>query len=1041
VIPALWLSIGLALATETGTIDGILFDARGVPQPGRVIRIGDVVVMTDALGGFTATVAAGEVEVTVDARDRVGTVTISPGRETEVLLTDVGGGQWFALVETPSLSEDTVTPVDAGPKGPLRGVVRAESGAPLKGARVLVRGREEEAVTDANGVFTLDLPYGTWEVSVVARGFAAQIVRDLNVDATDREPVALSLVPAGLALEDFVVKAPRITGSSASLLEERKTASAVADVVGAEQMRKAGDPDAAQALRRATGITVVGGRYVYVRGLGDRYAATTLNGSTLPSPEPEKRVVPLDLFPTSVLEGVVILKTPSPDQIGEFGGGIVQIRTRGVPSQRVLAVAGTIGARTGTTFQKAQIGPRGPTDFLGIDGGFRAIPAQIVEGAADQPLKPRGIFSDAGYTPEELEAFGESFPNRWDPTTKRLSPDGSLQFTLGNRWKLPGDDRRIGALLSLNWSNSWDADDAFRRVYSTSDSGLQLKRDTTFQSAQNRITLGGMGVIGATLGDGHELVSTTLLNRISTYDALMFTADDPTGSNDTRGVRFAWAEQQLVFQQLRGHHGFLDEQPLTLDWRYAFSQATRLDPDRREGTYVSTEAGYAISQRGTWNELAWGNLKDVNHDAQADVAYAVLRKAARPGLVKAGGMVVQRTRSSNLRRFSYELRGVDGLDLYGTIGGLLTPDNIGATDASDGGYAQIEEVTSNSDDYVAKQALYAGYLMADLPLHARVRWMGGARVEDSTQTVSTFELFNPDNVPVEARLHTTDVLPSTTMTFAVYPGDKPETMLVRLGYGRTLSRPEFRELSTVPFNDFRTGVLYYGNPELQRGLIDHVDVRWEWYPRPGENVSIAGFYKGFRNPIEQVTAVSAVSGLASTFANANRATNLGVEIDFRVTGEGLHEAIRDLYVSGNAAFIRSRIDLGENAGNDTSSERPLQGQSPWVVNASLGYDNPESGVSVSLLYNVFGPRILDVGQSGIPDTYELPVHRLDVVGLIPLPEDLQLRLRATNLLDWPSRQRTGDELAEQRKDGVGFSLGLQWTAPAPKSGKDRPAPR
>ncbi len=1031
-IAALWLALGLAFAQDTGSVEGVVFDARGVPLADRWVRVGDVVVVTDALGGFRAVAPAGDVVVSVEGHVEVGTVTVVAGRQTELLLTQTLDGGWYALAETPTAATPDAPANDTAPRGTLRGLVRAESGAPLKGARVLVRGREEEAVTDSYGAFSIDLPYGAWEVSVVARGFAAQIVRDLQVDAEEREPVALSLVPAGLAMEDFIVKAPRITGSSASLLEERKTASAVADVVGAEQMRKAGDPDAAQALRRATGITVVGGRYVYVRGLGDRYAATTLNGSTLPSPEPEKRVVPLDLFPTSVLEGVVILKTPSPDQIGEFGGGIVQIRTRGVPSQRVLAVAGTLGARTGTTFRQAQVGPRGPTDFLGIDGGFRAIPKLVIEDAADQPLKPQGIFSDAGYTPEELEAFGESFANRWDPTTKRIAPDGSLQFTLGNRWNLPGDDRRIGALLSLNWSNSWDADDAFRRVYSTSESGLQLKRDTTFASAQNRVTLGGMAVVGANLGKQHDIVSTTLLNRISTYDALVFRADDPTGSNDTRGVRFAWAEQQLVFQQLRGHHGFLDGAPLTLDWRYAFSQATRLDPDRREGTYVETEDGDAISQRGTWNEMAWGNLRDVNHDVQADLAYSVLRKAPRPGMIKAGGMVVQRTRSSNLRRFSYELRGVDGLDLYGTIGGLLTPDNIGASEPGDGGYAQIEEVTSNSDDYVAKQSLYAGYLMADVPLHARIRWMGGARVEDSTQTVSTFELFNPDNVPVEARLHTTDVLPSTTMTFAIFPGDKPETMLVRVGYGRTLSRPEFRELSTVPFNDFRTGVLYYGNPDLQRGLIDHIDVRWEWYPRPGENLSVAGFYKGFRNPIEQVTAVSAVSGLASTFANAERATNLGVEVDFRVTGEGLHEAIRDLYVSGNAAFIRSRIDLGDRAGNDTSSERPLQGQSPWVVNASIGYDNPESLISVSLLYNVFGPRILDVGQSGIPDTYELPVHRLDLVGLIPLPQDLQLRLRTTNLLDWPSRQRTGAELAEQRKDGVGFSVGVQWNAPQPK---------
>jgi outer membrane receptor protein involved in Fe transport len=313
--------------------------------------------------------------------------------------------------------------------------------------------------------------------------------------------------------------------------------------------------------------------------------------------------------------------------------------------------------------------------------------------------------------------------------------------------------------------------------------------------------------------------------------------------------------------------------------------------------------------------------------------------------------------------------------------------------------------------------------------------MVGARMEHSAQQVSTFELFNPSQVPVGANLATTDVLPSTTVTIGVGAQDAPDEMLVRLSYGRTLSRPEFRELSEVPFTDFRTGVLFYGNPDLQRALIDNFDLRWEWYPRAGESLSVAAFGKLFRNPIEQVTEVSAVSGLSSTFANARRATNIGVEADFRFYFDHLHKALSDLYMSGNAAFIYSRIDVGDS-GNDTSEKRPLQGQSPWVVNAAIGYDSPTTGISVSLLYNVFGPRIVDVGQSGVPDTYELPVHRLDLVGLFPTGKGWQIRVRGSNLLDWPVRQRTGTEIAEEQRDGWGASIGIQYAAP-PKADEDK----
>jgi TonB-dependent receptor len=427
-------------------------------------------------------------------------------------------------------------------------------------------------------------------------------------------------------------------------------------------------------------------------------------------------------------------------------------------------------------------------------------------------------------------------------------------------------------------------------------------------------------------------------------------------------------------------------------------------------------------------------LRDVNHDGSADLTFTPNPKSEVQQSFKVGAAAISRSRNSTSRRFTYSFDGTEGIDLTAPIVDVITPENIGEDEPDDPAYLSVHEVTTNSDDYEAGQTLRAGYAMADLGLGKRIRLMGGARVESSRQSVRTFELFNPQLVPVEAVLDTTDVLPALTGTLALGPARERDRMLLRAGYGRTLSRPEFRELSSVAFTDFLTGALLKGNPDLERATIDNLDLRWELYPSPNESLSVAAFYKDFTDPIERVAQSSSVSGLAYTFGNARGATNLGVEMDLRITFGRISDVLRDVYVSANGALIDSQVDLTGSV-KDTSTERPLQGQSPWVANLQLGYDNPESGLSLSLLYNSFGPRITDVGQSGVPDTYELPVHRLDAVALVPLSAAWRIRLKATNLLDAKEVSRTGDAIAEESRSGRAFSLAIQWRPPPPERGE------
>jgi outer membrane receptor protein involved in Fe transport len=1001
-----WICVALA---QEGELVGIVFDAAGSPVAGAPVSVGSVATVSDEGGAWRLAVPAGA--ATLHVADASIEVPVVAGRTTEVLVT-LGG---TVTIEAPPAAE-VVEERPTGPPGSLEGtVVDGDTGEPLGGVRVFVRGSDADATSDARGRFRLTLPSGGWDLSAVRAGYATEAAT-VEVVASEDRPVALKLVKAGLSLGDVTVKAPRIAGAASSVLDERKEAAGVSDVLGAEQMSRSGDSDAAAALRRVTGLTVIGGKYVYVRGLGDRYSATLLNGSMLPSPEPEKRVVPLDLFPTSLLEAVVVQKTFSPDRPAEFGGGIVEVRTKRIPEEPLLSMSVSGSYVSGTTGVTSPYLQSGPTDWAGFGKGFRALPEELAAASEEEAIKPGGIFSDGGYSAEELEHFGELVPNRWGLRDRALAPDFGVSASAGRRWQLGGVE--VGGLGGLVFSNGWSLDEGTRTVYSnTGDGELEAKRITDFVETENRVRLGGALSLGAEWGEHGRVTSTTLLMRSSTGSAESYDADDPTGSNDTHSVRIAWEEQQLLFEQVEAS---VPAGPVLAEARYALGIATRAAPDGREYTYLATDDGLVVSQRGSWSEILYEDLHDTTHDVGLDLTLPIGEAKA-----KAGGQMMVRARESTTRRFGYEFQGSEGIDLSADIEDIITADNIGAEGEDDPGYLELEENTSSSDDYTAGQRLVAGYLMGDVPWTPRIRTLAGARVESSAQSVSTFELFDTSNEPVEASLETLDVLPAATVTFGV--GADPDAMLVRLGYGRTVSRPELRELTEVSYYDYRTGRLLYGNPDLERATIENVDVRWEWYPRAGESVSIGGFFKYFDHPIESVVAVSAVSGSVGTFDNATSATNWGAELDVRQRLDVVSELLRDVYVSGNASLVRSRVDLSDTEGNQTSDERPLQGQSPWVVNAQLGYENPDSRTNVALLYNVFGPRIVEVGTSGIPDTYEEPVHRVDLVVSQGIGEHWAVRAKGANLLDWPVRETTGGVVSEETRDGWSAGLSLTWT--------------
>lgn len=955
-------------------------------------------------------------------------VSVVDGQTVELIFTLNRDGSIERIKEeienTVETARKASTPKEASHL--LEGVVMdLKESTPIEGAGVFVQGMREESKTDKDGAFRIKLPRGSYNITVIhprygtikITGYEIPPQKSKRKESGHKPVLRIEMSPIDVHLDDVTVSAPRIVGGTAVLLLERQKTNMVKDIIGAEEMAKGGAGDAAGALRRVTGITVMGGKYVYVRGLGERYSLTLLNGSALPSPEPERRVVPLDMFPTLILDSVEIQKNYSPDMPGEFGGGAVTLKTRPFPSQFVASLSLSIGLVGGTTFHKGLKSQGGRFDVLGIDGGYRALPKEVEKASKDSLLLESDMFSQRGYTAEELQRFGRLMPNKWNFHRSHVWPNIGFSATVGDGVKIFG--KKAGYFAALTYGNDWNLENRELNFYVLGTGGsLERAHNYKLESLKNTITLAGILASGIDLNKNHKLRFTSLFNRITDNENRLYEGYNRDVGGKIRVGRLRWEERMLLLQQVRGAH-FLDcGIKLKLDWRYAFSTAMRDEPDRREYRYdqrtYQNDSLWLLSDRPEGNQRLFSELLDMNHDFGVDTSMQIKRWSWLDLKIKTGAGFTHKKRTVDTRRYKFTHKGPlsgEAEILSGSPEEIFVPENIGSH-----GF-QFEEITRQTDNYNASQLMWGSYVSAALDLSRGFSLTTGFRVEGSRQKVQTYELFNPDNEPVDSKLNTIDILP--ILGFAWKPNDKN---VVRLFYGRTVSRPDFRELSPATFNDVTGGRQIFGNPELNRAVLENLDLRWEWYPERGENLSLALFYKHFRDPIESIVILSATHSI--TYENAHGANNVGVELSGRKRLGFIYPSLRDLYFAGNLAFIWSRVVLPEDAGIQTSTKRPLQGQSPFVANLQFGYDNVDTETTVSLLYNVFGKRIQQVGALGAPDVYERPFHTLDFVFRQIVGKGISLQLKAKNILDLPVKLMQGDKEVEVFHRGRTFTLGI-----------------
>ncbi|MEP6692112.1 MAG: TonB-dependent receptor [Gemmatimonadaceae bacterium] len=898
------------------------------------------------------------------------------------------------------------------PSGRITGrVIDAKSGDAIGDAGVQIVGRGTGAATRADGRFFLpEIPAGTVTIQVRRIGYQPKTVTGIMLVGGQTLEQNIALTQAAAQLQALVVTAAAERGAVGAALDQQRRAPGIVTAITAAQIERSPDSDAAQAMQRVSGVTVQDGKYVFVRGLGERYTTTTLNGVRIPSPEPERKVVPLDLFPSSLLESVTTAKTFTPDLPGDFSGAQVDLRTREFPAGRVLAYSTTIGYNAAATGGTVPAAPRLGTEWLALAGGGRSIPSALGNGSIP-----------ASATQADINRIVGSFRNAWTPIPGSSIPNLSGSATIGGEGEM--GPQRIGYVGSLSYANTQEVRAGEHRAksnYITSSNSSVPFDAFTGSSGRSGVLFGGLVNLSSWFGDHTKIALNNSYNRSADNEAQrdegVLNTDD---LGPARRMTLSYIERSVRSSQLRLDHAIGTRHQL--DGSFTSSGVTRSEPDRSDIVYTREALPSGELLPYAWlssrPDAARRSFSDLTENALAgDANYKLsLASGENEWSVKAGG--AYRTTRRDASALPYDILS----NALTHAQRELAPEQIfdgRFARASDPYFRIIDQSTGGR--YTADESIAGSYAMAELPrLFGRLRIIGGARVERWKLDVNT-ESVDPTVGRVRARRNNTDVLPSLIVNVRL-----TEAQTLRISASRTVSRPEYRELvptETTPaiIGEVRT----VGNDSVRRALIRNYDVKWEWYPAAGEVLSLGAFAKDFIDPIETVE-LSTSGAEKRTYQNARGANNYGVELEVRKGLGSFARSLSPLSVFGNATVMQSQIRLTPGSASQ-NRERPMVGQAPYVVNGGLAYAAAEGRATATVLYNVVGRRVWAAGTNPRPDSYELARSSMDVTLQLPLFRAFSAKIDGKNLLDAPVivRQGTVDRL--RYTTGRVLSLGVSW---------------
>ncbi|HEX2535892.1 MAG TPA: TonB-dependent receptor [Chitinophagaceae bacterium] len=834
----------------------------------------------------------------------------------------------------------------------LSGKVVNEKNEPLPGVTVKVT-NAGSTTSDIDGNFSLNLaPGATYELTFTAVGYAAKTISEVAVGTagTNELNVVLSVAARDLGGVTVTSRSNARRETAASLIQFQKNTNTVASVISAEAIRRSPDRNTGEVLKRVPGTSIQEGKYLVVRGLADRYNQAMLNGILLSSTEPDRKTFSFDLFPSQMIDNIIINKAFVPELPGEWAGGLVQVQTKEIPASNFLNLQIGTGFNTETIGKDFYQYQGGNTDWLGIEKGSRALPSGM-------PTK--GAF--AKLTQEQQNEWGKKFRNVWQATPGEAPLNRSFQLNGGFNGTLL--KKKVGGILALTYNQSNRRLQFDNSILANAEGDLDVFYNNNRYSRD--VLAGALANFSVQLNGNHRISVKNILNvNSSDFVVDRFDGVDNTGINARLKAQELGFRQNTFFNtQLVGEHNFPQLQT-RLKWYGGFNILDQYIPDQRRLFYTqdledASAPYYALLGSGASQKsgsIFYSNLSDYIYNAGGDLS-RTFDWLGQKQTVKAGYLFQVKDRLFDSRPFFLNTLSNDIKRM--SPDRIFSPENFGST-ADD---VQFGELAGNAYRYMANSILNAGYLQFDNQLGRDWRLIWGMRVEDFDQLVGSVKQSDPRHVHTRV----TDFLPGVNLTY------KPNQLTnLRLSGSQTIVRPEFRELSPFAFYDFELNAQVVGNNQAERTKITNLDLRYEIYPRGGELLTFGLFFKHFDKPLEYYFNRTGPATNTFNVKNSDNARAYGAEFEFRKKLDFLAPGLKNFTATGNVSYIYSRVE------DTTGLNRSLQGQSPYLVNLGLQYDQEKSGFSATLLFNQIGRRILFVGNEAIPNIWENPRPLLDL---------------------------------------------------------------
>lgn len=882
-------------------------------------------------------------------------------------------------------------------KGIVKGVVYElvnQQKVGLGFVNVYIEGTTIGAVSDMEGNFQLPLAPGSYDLVFSSIGYRV-VKQPIEVNNEGVINVEATLEVAGEALAEVQVVAQANRESEQMLLVDQKESSVAQQSVGSKELARKAVSNVMDGVAKVTGISKVSGSNITVRGLGDRYNATTLNGLPIASPNPDTKMVPLDLFPTSIVKNIGVQKVFQAGEYADFSGGNIDIKTKDFVSKSFLDLSLSLGANTNVTLKDIYLGNTTSNRWSGFNVSDRELPVEVKNNSGRYPTFDHDPFSSS-----------------FDVEKYKALPSISLGLAGGKTWTLR-NEKKLGLLFSAKYGNKFSYQKG--RAVNLDNSGNPFS-DFDYDQYAYETMFSGLGSVHFAFNNDNKIFYNLLMIH-RTQDQFRQDVGYDSENNDILSNTSLFRAHQLLNQQLRGDHQLNDQ--LALNWKGSYSKAKSSEPDRKNNVFEQegndSYSLFSLNQQETMRYF--GEMNETDYSGTVELIYALKNKdEEKNGEVKIGVDAVNKDRDFFSKKYYYNVKNVDDQLVDPIKASTIINDNAFASSA-----ISIQNGTLPRDAYKAGMYVVAGYIDMVYNINDKLLVDIGVRAEKSNQYV---DYFTDAGIAQKSELDGLDFFPSLNLKYS--PNDKTNW---RAALSRTITRPDFIEMAPFQYRESYGGTTVRGNADIQNGYNYNVDLKWEKYPNRGELISLGFYGKYLDTPIERTQYYSA--GVGETFQNADKGIAAGAEFEIK-------KKIRDFTLGLNASYIYTQVFLPEN-GAYTKDKRALQGASPYLINADISYPvrfGEDKELRLNGIYNVYGKRIHSVGVNGAGDIYQMPVNTLDFLAQLKMSDNFSMEFAAKNLIN-PNvefkqdlldkeKNKIGVETTNSYPLGIHFSFGIKY---------------